>query len=103
MKSRRPPIAVLLAILCTAPATWADLKNPTYTRAKQSYSRGDWVNAQRQLQDYMREDTTFLEKHIDIRKAIEAALDYCNGQADRRVDLAAVSAALDADPAPALP
>lgn len=103
MKSRRPFIAVFLAILCTAPASWADLKNPTYIRAKQAYSRGDWANAQRQLRDYMREDAAYLEKHSDTRKSVEAALDYCSAQADGRVDLAAVSAALDADPAPALP
>ena len=62
MSRRLQFLAIVLAMSWASQVVWADLKSPTYAKAKQAYRQDDWANALRWLNQYMHEDAPFLEK-----------------------------------------
>lgn len=94
--------AFILAMSWATQAVWADLKSPTYTKAKHAYAQSDWGDALRWLNQYIREDAPFLEKNVEIKQAVEAAVTYCKSQSSD-VELSGLGAEKGNKPAPALP
>jgi hypothetical protein len=101
MTNRLLHCTFLVAVSCAAQLAWADLNSPTYVRAKQAYTRGDWTGALSALNQYLQEDAAFLAKNADIEKAVEAAVQYCKHQTGPGELIASGAQIVESAPVPA--